>query len=425
MLCVLCGSLALPLAQGEPAGKGQKQTASDNSAWAFGVLSDQIQQRMGFKIVLNANEDVCISSVLPSTPASISGLKVGDRIIDAQLADDALIITIERGKNIFDARLSDKKIPDKTKAHKEPVLIMQQAKLGSMPSRSFNLKLEQIATMPDNQLIPEKAQTGVLKRQVSDANTFALSVKKNQRLLASYDMQLIVDRSSSMHKDDCPGGLSRWDWVGQQAGEIVNAILPYNPNGITIIPFATEYDVFEHASPQDVDYLFKNIGLQGGTRLYEPLTERLDNFFAHYKPGSKPLLLVVITDGCPAPRFEPPLVKQTLIEASKKMEYPQAVTVVFFQIGSDDRFGQRFLTELDEDLVEEGARYHFVHCLLFDQFQDVGLGPALVQTLKQYAPQPESQPSATTKAPSSGGPKKQTRGAGNSNPQKSSASHKQ
>ena len=77
----------------------------------------------------------------------------------------------------------------------------------------------------------------------------------------------------SMRKPDCPGGLSRWQWCGQQAARLTQSLAPYVPNGLTIIPFATEYDVFEHATAQNIDYLFRRIGLQLGTRLYEPLAE--------------------------------------------------------------------------------------------------------------------------------------------------------
>src|SRR5271170_4782229 len=63
---------------------------------AFGVLSDDIQTKMGFKCVTTQDEDVNVVQVTPGTPASKSGIQAGDRIIDAQLVEDSLLVTIDR-----------------------------------------------------------------------------------------------------------------------------------------------------------------------------------------------------------------------------------------------------------------------------------------------------------------------------------------
>ncbi len=214
---------------------------------------------------------------------------------------------------------------------------------------------------------------------------FSLESSKNVKLLADYNMELIVDRSMSMRIPDCPGGVSRWQWCGDQALNLATALSPYVPNGLTIVPFATEYDVFEHATTQNVDDVFNGMGLQFGTRLFEPLSERLDNYFARYTAGAKPLLIVVITDGIPSPPRESTLVRQELIATSHKMISPNQVTVIFCQIGHDDPAGQRFLVELDERLMTMGARYQFVHTITFDRLEEMQLGPALIKTMKDYA----------------------------------------
>jgi hypothetical protein len=219
-----------------------------------------------------------------------------------------------------------------------------------------------------------------------EASRFSLEAEKNLQLLAHYNLELLVDRSMSMREPDCPGGLSRWEWCGTQAADLARALDPYVPNGLTLIPFATEYDVFEHASDKHIDYVFHNIGLQLGTRLFEPLAERLDNHFAHHTANTKPLLIVVITDGVPFPRFEPGLVKNELIEASEKMNKADEVTVIFCQIGERDRFGRQYLQDLDKNLVSYGARYHFVHTIAFDELQEMGLGQTLVACIKECTP---------------------------------------
>jgi hypothetical protein len=355
---------------------------------AFGALSDEVQFRMGFKSVTDDSEDVVITEVSPNTAAYECGLKIGDRIIDAQLNDNALDVTIQRGGKTYMARLRARRIAN-------PVFFAQKGQMDNTQRKPFTLNAEQ-TVINDNELIPEKATADKTPKPIGiDARRFALEADKDAKLLAQYNLELIVDRSRSMQKPDCPGGLSRWAWCGQQAGQLSRSLAPYTPNGLTIIPFATEFDVFEHATPQNIERMFNNIELQNGTRLFEPLAERLDDYFVHHKRNSKPLLIVVITDGVPSPKFEPALVRNELIAASQKMSSPQEVSVIFCQIGCQDRFGQRYLTDLDQNLVDYGARYRFVHVITFDALQESGLGPALVASIKQYAPMPPQVVSVT------------------------------
>jgi hypothetical protein len=362
------------------AGEGTEQSRTlQGQAAAFGVLSENLQAKMGFRCATNQNEDVVISDVSPGTAAAASNLKSGDHIVDAQVDGTALDITIERDGKFFKARLRA--------IRREALLVAQKPMMDNTVRKPFTLGAAQ-NVMRDNQLVPEIASIAkqAPKTAKIDGKQFSLQADKNARLIANYNLELIVDRSKSMQKPDCPGGLSRWDWCGQQSGQLAKSLAPFTPNGLTIIPFAGEYDVFEHASPQNIDKMFNNINLQSGTRLFEPLTERLDSYFAHRKPNSKPLLIVIVTDGIPSPRFEPALVKQTLIEASQKMKYENEVVVIFCQIGCQDRFGERYLTDLDQNLMNYGSKYHFVHAVRFDELQENGLGPSIVSQIKQYAP---------------------------------------
>ena len=374
---------------------------------AFGVLTDQLESKMGFASTTTESEDLVVTNVRPGTPAS-DCLRQGDKIIDAQIDGTTLNITIERDKQLFKAQLAAGQ-----KGRLTQMLASMKPKAAIVPpSKPFTLNAEQIelntnqnqltASADKNakkpftlnvqkagtggQLIGETgARTDRLPRPgLINVNQFNLETNKNFKLLSQYNLELLVDRSMSMRKPDCPGGLSRWDWCGGQAADLAKSLAPFVPSGMTIVPFATQYFVFEHASARHIDYLFNSIGLQFGTRLYEPLSERLDNYFAHWTPSTKPLLIVVVTDGVPFPKFEPALVKNELIEASRKMNSPGQVTVIFCQIGGEDRFGQRYLSDLDNNLVSSGARYHFVHTISFDNLQTMGLGAALAASIKQY-----------------------------------------
>jgi hypothetical protein len=225
-----------------------------------------------------------------------------------------------------------------------------------------------------------------------DTNRFNLQANEAVRLLAKYNVELLVDRSCSMGQKDCPGGLSRWQWCGEQAASLAQTISPLVPHGLTIVPFATEYDVFDNANPQNIETLFNTMQLQQGTRLYEPLAEQFDTYFANHAANKKPLLVVIITDGVPVPKIEPELVRRELVAASNRQKKPQEVTVIFCQIGAQDEKGAAYLQDLDQNLAAYGARYDIVHTITFDNLQQAGLGPALAESLQRYAPPPEPDP---------------------------------
>ncbi len=218
-----------------------------------------------------------------------------------------------------------------------------------------------------------------------NANSQKLSAgAMSVQLLANYDLELIVDASLSMRRRDCPGGLSRWEWCGNQTTDLVRRLTPFAPKGLTLTSFASEFQVYPNSSTADIANLFNNPAFMWGTHLAEPLDDRLKAFLARRKPGSKPMLLAVITDGVPAPRYEPQMVVDTLVATTKQLRHPNEVTVVFFQIGASEYRGARFLNELDNGLVSYGAKYDIVRTFSFDQLQKLGLAKALVQSIQDF-----------------------------------------
>ena len=203
------------------------------------------------------------------------------------------------------------------------------------------------------------------------------------KLLANYNIELIVDESMSMRKMDCPGGLSRWNWCGMQAGQLARQIAPFVGNGFTLTTFAGGYNVYNNSTPENVMHLFQNPMFSFGTRMSQPLADRLNNYFEKGQSNKKPLLIAVITDGVPAPRYEPQLVVDVLVEATRKLRNQQELKVLFLQVGSQDPRGQFFLNNLDHRLTEVGARYDIVQTVTFDYLEQVGLGQALASCVSR------------------------------------------
>jgi len=220
------------------------------------------------------------------------------------------------------------------------------------------------------------------------------------QLLSKFDVELIVDHSMSMHKEDCPGDTSRWQWCGMQAHDLAEKLQPFVPSGLTLTSFAHDYEVHKHASASNINDLFESAGFSIGTRLAEPLSDRLENYFAERRPGSKPVLIAVITDGVPTPKkVEPQMVVDTIINAAGRVRDPHEVTIVFFQIGSEDRKGREFLDYLDNALVSNGARYDIVRTVSFDRLEQVGLAQALVDSVKEFARQTTASAAGVPAAP--------------------------
>jgi hypothetical protein len=129
-----------------------------------------------------------------------------------------------------------------------------------------------------------------------------------------------------------------------------------------------------------------------GTRMSQPLEDRLNNFFSKRQSIGRPLLLAVITDGVPAPKREPFLVADVLINATKRMRDAKDVTVVFFQIGGADFKGQRFLNYLDNGLVADGARFDIVKNVPMERLAQIGLAQSLVNSIQEFAAQNKQAP---------------------------------
>ena len=319
---------------------------------SFGILTDATQSKLGIACGKDIKGRIEIDQIRPGTEAYYKGLEKGDLVLDARVDGNQIAITINRKGFTYTAHLD-------VDRH-SPFRLQREAAIVDLGHQSFPIKATVQAP-------------------------FSLKAQRIQTL-SNYDLEFLIDRSLSMRRPDCPGGLSRWDWCAFQATDIAKALAPYTRGGLTITRFATEFDTHEHASPRNIVDVLGRHDFQLGTCLFEPLQARLDNYFANHVPGGKPLLIAVITDGLPWPRPEPRMVREELVSASQRMAEPGEVTVVFLQIGGDDMKGRNYLVDLGENLVDYGARYQYVHTIPFEQLEEVGLERALVETVQHYSP---------------------------------------
>lgn len=352
MVCLLICQSSPAFAAPEPKLDQEKRIFLKGDVHSFGILTEELQSGLGLKCAKDNQGNIRIEQVRLGSSAYNQGLKAGDVVLDAQAINNRIHITINRDGNIY------------------------QAQLGKQELR------RQIASPDENNQRPFQLQTNQFHLYAIDSNQI--------KVLANYNLELIIDRSMSMRRPDCPGRVSRWDWCGFQAAEIVKALSPYSPNGLTITRFATEFDVHEHLNAYTATELLSRHDAQFGTCLAEPLAARLGNFLNHRRPGQKPLLIAVITDGCPWPKPEPTMVVNELIKASHQMSWPGEVTVVFLQVGDHDPKGRNYLVKLGTQLVSHGARYQYVHTRTFDELKTYGLAQSLVNAIQEFTPQTQA-----------------------------------
>ena len=325
----------------------------------FDILSEAVQNKLGISCSKHKG-GIVIDSVRAGSQAAAKGLKAGDAILDAVKEGNQIKLSVKRnGFNLaitFDdsrglrlqretARIDRPPFPQSLRAEDAPPL---PRALQAMESPPFKL----------------------------DARQFTMRAQKMD-VLSNYNVELILDRSLSMRRPDCPGGLSRWDWCSMQAVGMAHAIQPFVPSGLTITRFATDFDVHENATPGDVVRILGRHDFQLGTCLYEALANRLESYFTHRTRNTKPLLIGIITDGVPWPKPEPRLVRNVLVDASNNMTDSTEIIIVFFQIGGDDPRGRNYLLDLGNNLLSYGARYQYVQTVTFEQLEETGLANAL------------------------------------------------
>lgn len=291
-----------------------------------------------------------ITRVIPGSPAAFRGLAEGDQILLMKTVGRTTNITIQRNGNVYTASLSD----------------------------SMNVPVVAVSTPIFRAATATQAATST---SAGATNLLAAAQINQQQLqtLAQHDIVIIVDKSGSMGTEDCPDGLSRWEWCRQQTLDLSHQMAPYVKDGITLVVFSDYFTVYHHATMDQVSQVFQDNSPQGGTHTEDPLQDQLNEYFRRRgSQNAKPILIAVITDGAPN---NPTAVEKAIIDASQRMQSPNEIGIEFFQIGQESEAGI-LLDHLDNELVRDGARYDIVQTKTFANLLSSGLTQAMVDAVK-------------------------------------------
>jgi len=217
--------------------------------------------------------------------------------------------------------------------------------------------------------------------------------------LNRHDVVLIIDKSHSMAKKDClrvpldpqedpsmsedhlTSPISRWDWCHEQTLDLSRKIQAFMPAGVSLILFSSESVVFNNINAKAIETIFTDYTPNGKTNMAGALKSRLDLYFEQRDSigqDTKPLLIAVITDGCPD---NPSNLRYAIVDATRRMKTPGEILITFLQIGNDPK-GSKLLEEFNNGgLVDRKSQFDIVNVVPFTEIRKIGLARALVDEI--------------------------------------------
>ena len=204
----------------------------------------------------------------------------------------------------------------------------------------------------------------------------------NVERLKNRDYVLVIDKSGSMTATDTPSGKSRWNYMQESTVAVANKCNEYDPDGITVIPFAGSFKTYENTTPEKVNQIFSENEPMGGTVLAPVLKAIFNGYLARKKAGQAKAsgeLLLVVTDGQPQDENE---VAKEIVNFTKQLDTgDDEYGIQFVQVGKDPG-ASAFLKKLDDDLTKQGAKFDIVDTKTMEELENIGLTEALIAALE-------------------------------------------
>lgn len=173
--------------------------------------------------------------------------------------------------------------------------------------------------------------------------------------LKNLDIEFLLDKSGSMGTNrDCAGGKSRWEAAQETVLAIATGCAKFDPDGITVVPFASSHKVYESVTADKVAQVFAENDPSGGTNTAGVLKARFEAYQARKAAGkAKSTCMIVMTDGAPD---DQQAVAKVIIDFTKTLQSDDEMAVQFIQVGKDAN-ASKFLAFLDDELGKQGAKY--------------------------------------------------------------------
>ncbi len=307
-----------------------------------------------------------LSTVTPGSLIAKYGIAPGDTLVGETTNDDGSVsLTMEHGGQAMRLTLQAKDLSSIV------------SKIGPLKSDANKLAIgtKQMVN-GTNQTQLSTGTTGGAPSTLLNSNLKRSQLKSIVDVLQNHDLGLIIDSSGSMHTPDCPGPTSRWDWCCLQAGELAQAAADA-AGSIDASIFNTAYQTYRNISPTQIPLIFQQNRPAGGTEPAYALQEQMENYFKG--PRSKPLTIVIITDGEPN---RPANIAQVLHDESQKIRYQGEITITFLLIGNEvDE--QTLRSKIGLRSGSSAINGGFVDIIPFDRLAQNGMKQSLYEDLKE------------------------------------------
>lgn len=208
----------------------------------------------------------------------------------------------------------------------------------------------------------------------------------NATLLQNRDYTLIIARTATDRVAQPPRYAERWAAARQAVFALARQCEALDPDGITMYVScrsAIDSGLFkkhEHVTSATLTQVLEDGYPPQNLKLETILQLTLDDYFARKTAGTtKPNgeIILVILDGEPSDRMA---VAKAIKAATHKIDSDEELGIGFVQIG-EDPMAQGFLTALDDDLKQAGAKFDIVSTMLLDEIKPDCLMDFLLSTL--------------------------------------------
>jgi uncharacterized protein YegL len=180
---------------------------------------------------------------------------------------------------------------------------------------------------------------------------------KDAKRLSSRSIVMMIDDSASMGTLDCPGKKSRWQWCREHIQDMYKESNGLLQSNISIITFDSNFRSYRSCSPSKLFEVFNSVTPEGETNMAPALEEAFSLVRSSLERG-QPALISLISDGRPT---DVDAVKKSIISEVNKLTHPELLSIIFIEVGTPERY----LHELDEDLVQQGAAKDIVSVVPF------------------------------------------------------------
>lgn len=201
-----------------------------------------------------------------------------------------------------------------------------------------------------------------------------------ENLLQDRDFTLIVDKSGSMGNNDTPSGVSRWKAAQEATLGLSAKIEELDKDGITFYAFNSNFKRHDNVTTKTIANLWKEHEPNGGTALANVLRDALTSYFSRKTAGTTKAngeTILVVTDGEPEDKNQ---VAQVIIDATKKMDRDEELSISFIQVGKDAD-ATTFLKFLDDGLKGKGAKFDIVDTLTIEEMGNKSLTEVLLSSI--------------------------------------------